>query len=81
MPAMDLPNLDKACDLLGSQDRLAAALGIKSPSISEWRTRGRVPAERCLAIEQLTMGEVTCHDLRPDVFPAARAVADLQLTG
>jgi DNA-binding transcriptional regulator YdaS (Cro superfamily) len=77
---MNLPHLDKACEMLGSQDRLAAALGIKSPSISDWRTRGRVPAERCLAIELLTVGEVTCHDLRPDVFPA-RATASLQMTG
>lgn len=79
-PTMDIPNLDKACDLLGSQDRLAAALGIKSPSISEWRTRGRIPAKRCLAIEQLTLGKVTCHDLRPDVFPEV-TVASLQMAG
>jgi DNA-binding transcriptional regulator YdaS (Cro superfamily) len=76
---MDLPHLDIACSLLGSQDRLAAALGIKSPSISEWRLRGRVPAARCLAIEHLTLGKVTCHDLRPDVFPAV--VAGLQKAG
>lgn len=72
--------LDKACESLGSQDRLAAALGIKSPSISDWRKRKRVPAERCLAIEVLTLGAVTRQDLRPDVFGDASA-ANLREAG
>lgn len=63
--------LDKATEHVGSQQALAAALGIKSPSITEWRQRGRVPAERCIAIEQATGGAVTRYDLRPDVFGAA----------
>lgn len=68
--------LDLACDLLGGQTALAAALGITSPSISEWRKR-RVPAERCQDIEVLTLGRVTCHALRPDVFrmPADKTAA------
>jgi DNA-binding transcriptional regulator YdaS (Cro superfamily) len=68
--------LDRACEALGTQDALAAALGIRSASISGWRERGKVPAERCLAIEKATQGAVTCQDLRPDVFgptPAAPA--------
>lgn len=77
---MHNPHLDRACALLGSQDRLAAALNIKSPSISEWRQRGQVPVKRCLAIEELTGGEVTCHQLRPDLFPAPTAAA-LQMAG
>jgi DNA-binding transcriptional regulator YdaS (Cro superfamily) len=67
--------LNLACNLMGGQSALAAALGIKSPSISEWRKR-RIPAERCQDIEALTLGRVTCHALRPDVFrlPAAQTV-------
>ncbi len=60
--------LDEACRLMGSQDALARQLTIKSPSISGWRDRGKVPAERCLAIEQATAGQITRQDLRPDVF-------------
>ena len=67
---MDKTPLEVAIDTLGSQQALADALGIRSPSITEWKQRGRVPAERCMAIETATGRAVTCHDLRPDVFPA-----------
>lgn len=65
--------LDRACKILGSQEALAAALGIRGPSISGWRERKRVPAERCVAIEQATKGQVSRSELRPDIFgsPAA----------
>ena len=67
--------LNKACEVMGTQDALASALRIRSPSISDWRKRGKVPAERCLSIEQVTGGRVTRHDLRPDVFGAAATAA------
>lgn len=67
---MNIQALDEACKHVGTQEALAALLGVKSASISGWRERGRVPAERCLAIERATGGKVTCHELRPDVFPA-----------
>lgn len=60
--------LARAIEIFGSQQALADALAIRSPSISGWRQAGRVPAERCAAIEKLTNGQVTRHDLRPDVF-------------
>jgi len=60
--------LDLAIEHVGTQQALADALGIQSPSISEWKSRGRVPAERCRAIQDATEGQVTVHDLRPDVF-------------
>ncbi|WP_447902673.1 YdaS family helix-turn-helix protein [Stenotrophomonas pavanii] len=61
--------LDKAVQAAGSQQALAHLLGIKPPSVSGWYDRRRVPAERCIAIEQAT--GVSRHDLRPDVFGAA----------
>jgi DNA-binding transcriptional regulator YdaS (Cro superfamily) len=67
---MPIESLDKAIAVLGSQDALADALFIKSPSISGWRDRQRVPAERCIAIELATGGVVTRYQLRPDVFGA-----------
>jgi DNA-binding transcriptional regulator YdaS (Cro superfamily) len=65
--------LDQVIEILGSQEALASNLKIRSPSISEWRKRGRVPAERCLEIERLTENRVTRYDLRPDVFGKAAA--------
>lgn len=64
----DTNPLEVAIRTLGSQQALADALGIKSPSITEWRTRERIPAERCIAIETATGGAVTRYDLRPDLF-------------
>jgi len=64
--------LETAIRAAGTQQSLADALGIRSASISEWKVRGRVPAERVLDIETAT--GVSRHDLRPDVFgppPAA----------
>lgn len=60
--------LETAIVILGSQELLAASLKIRSPSISEWRRRGKVPAGRCLEIERLTVGLVTRYEMRPDVF-------------
>ena len=57
-----------AIDCYGSQVAMAAALGVKQPTISEWlRGCRRVPAERCLQIEGGTGGKVRCEDLRPDI--------------
>ena len=51
---------------------LAKALGVSKQAVSHWRTgRYRVPAEHCRKIECLTGGQVTVHDLRPDVFGPA----------
>lgn len=63
--------LERAIQAVGSQQALADALGIKSPSIAEWRKRGRIPAERAVEIERATDGAVTCHELRPDLWPEA----------
>jgi DNA-binding transcriptional regulator YdaS (Cro superfamily) len=68
--------LDKAINHAGGVTALAEKLGVRQSVVSNWRTRGddpRVPAERCIAIEQATLGEVTRYELRPDVFGDAPA--------
>ena len=47
---------------------LAEALGCVPPVVSSWLSRGVVPAYRCVAIERVTKGAITCHELRPDIF-------------
>lgn len=42
---------------------------VRTGHIYYWLKKDRVPPARCAAIEEATAGEVTCHDLRPDVFP------------
>lgn len=68
---MDMTALDRAVEAAGSQLALANTLGIRSPSISGWYDRKKVPVERVLAIESAT--GVSRHDLRPDVFGPAPA--------
>lgn len=62
----DKSALERAIDAAGSQQALADLLGIKPPSIHEWRKRGKVPAERVLAVEEAT--GISRYDLRPDVY-------------
>ena len=50
---------------LGGPTAVARMLGIKAPSVIGWA--GRVPPDRCPAIERATDGRVTCETLRQDV--------------
>lgn len=64
----------RAIDLLGGPTKAAAALGAKHPSvILNWRTRGRVPHNMVLAVEEAT--GISRHELRPDVFGQPDRVA------
>jgi DNA-binding transcriptional regulator YdaS (Cro superfamily) len=65
---MSIEALDRAIAIFETQEAFAAALDIKSPSISEWRRRGKVPHERCSDIERITNGAVKRGDLRPDIW-------------
>lgn len=61
---MNIP-LQKAFDAAGGPTALAALLGEKQSTVSNWKLRGRVPAEKCPDVERLT--GVRCEELRPDV--------------
>lgn len=62
--------LKHAIVMLGSQGEVARAVGVKQPSVSFIVTKGeRVPAEWCIPLERATAGEVTRHELRPDLYP------------
>lgn len=57
--------LERAIQKAGSVVALAKGIDAASSAPSMWKKRGRVPAEKCPAIERLT--GVPCEDLRPDV--------------
>lgn len=50
---------------MGGPAEVARRIGIKPPSVVGWK--GRIPAERCPAIERSYAGRWTCEQLRPDV--------------
>lgn len=62
--------IDRVIECLNpkTQAELARVCSQKPQAVTRWRKTGRVPAVHCLPIEQATAGQVTCHDLRPDVF-------------
>jgi len=59
--------IDKAAAAVGSATELAVRIGVAQSAISNWKARGKVPAEHCIAIERETHGTVTVEDLRPDL--------------
>jgi DNA-binding transcriptional regulator YdaS (Cro superfamily) len=59
-----------------SQAEFAALLGVTQGLVWQWLNgRTVVTAERALAIEQCTGGEVTRAELRPDLFGPSEARA------
>lgn len=56
----------------GGNMLLAAKLGISDSAVSQWK---RCPANRVLEVEAATRGEITRHQLRPDVFGPASSEA------
>ena len=66
---MTVEAIKEASELAGGQTALAAKLGVRQSTVSNWINRDKsVPAERVLAIEAAT--GVSRHRLRPDIYPA-----------
>jgi DNA-binding transcriptional regulator YdaS (Cro superfamily) len=79
------PFLSKAVELAGGQAKLAAGIKawhkahgrdvkISQAHVWNWLNSDTMqpPAEHCRAIEDITNGEVTRYQLRPDVFGNCR---------
>lgn len=56
--------LEQAIEFIGSKSALARALGVSPGAVTNWITRGKVPGDRCIDIETLTLGAVTATQLR-----------------
>lgn len=58
----------------GGVSALALKLGVKAPTVHQWKTGDRKVSPRlALAIEREWPGLASVHDLRPDVFGPAPA--------
>jgi DNA-binding transcriptional regulator YdaS (Cro superfamily) len=62
--------IERAIDAVGGkQVELATRISVTPQAVNQWVSGLRpVPAKHCIAIETATGGQVTRHDLRPDVF-------------
>ncbi len=65
--------LEKAIRTAGGQSALARLIGppVSQGHVWKWLQSGRVPAEQVIPIVKAVDGEVTPHDLRPDIYPDA----------
>lgn len=62
----------EAVKIVGTQDKMAEALGINQAAVSQIVTGHKpIPPARCRHIEFLTRGKITRYQLRPDIFGAS----------
>ncbi|EMV0769288.1 helix-turn-helix domain-containing protein [Salmonella enterica] len=70
--------INLAIELVGSQQKLAAACGVKQPSVWAWlHGKKKVSAENAKRIELATNGHVPAYLIRPDLpdlFPHPKQV-------
>ena len=69
MTHADMTGIDDAIRVAGGVEGLGDRLGCAHSSVVRWRQRGRVPADRVVAIEVAT--GVPRHRLRPDLYGQA----------
>lgn len=61
--------LQRAIDKLGSQAKLARAIGRSTALVSYWlQGQLKIHPEDAVKIERVTEGQVTRAELRPDIF-------------
>lgn len=67
--------IERASGLLGSQNRLAEAMGCSQSKIS-WliKIATAISAEDALAVDRATNGVVSASTLRPDLWPSPEHV-------
>lgn len=55
--------IEQVIKFFGTQVALAQALGVRQPTISNWRTRGHIPHIQQLRIEVLSKGKLKAQPL------------------
>jgi DNA-binding transcriptional regulator YdaS (Cro superfamily) len=58
----------RAASAVGGVAALARALNLAPPTVSQWISGDRpIPTDRCIEVEKITKGAVTCEEMRPDL--------------
>lgn len=63
-------NIDDLISHFGSQVEAARKLGVTQPSLSNWKSRGRIPLLQQLRIQHLTRGKLKAE---PQALKVSRA--------
>lgn len=74
---MSTAALERAIGIAGGQKPLADRIGTTQSQVWYWLARAKkgVPGEYVIPIEQATDGQVSRHDLRPDLYPLSPEAA------
>ena len=65
---MNTEAIRSACDIIGSQARVAAMLGVTPGAVNQWCTGRRdVPLSKAIQLEGVTNGAVTVEQLKPEI--------------
>ncbi|AOM40205.1 transcriptional regulator [Xenorhabdus hominickii] len=59
--------IQRAVNIVGSQEKLAALCGVSQPAVHKWLRGGRVSPQRVFAIVNATDGLVRAYEIRPDL--------------
>jgi len=60
--------ITRAIEHFGSQEKLAKALGVSQGAISQYAKGSKRPsAEVAIRLEEITCGQVSADDVRPDI--------------
>lgn len=59
---------EKINEVFGSQTALAQKLDVNPMTVTQWKRRKRIPAERCHEIVEASGGQISLAELRPDLF-------------
>ena len=62
-------HIQKAIEVCGSQEKLAARVGVSQVAVSKWLRGGDIDPRRAPLIEEATGGVVSRADLFPDLWP------------
>ena len=68
-------HVERAVLRYGSQAKLAEAIGRSQQQISYLMSAKSISAEMAAKLDRATEGEVSKHDLRPDIFGPAMGAA------
>jgi DNA-binding transcriptional regulator YdaS (Cro superfamily) len=62
--------IEKVASIVGNPSKLASALEVRPQHTWNWINRdGRVAPDYAIRCHKLVDGEVTIHQLRPDLYP------------
>jgi DNA-binding transcriptional regulator YdaS (Cro superfamily) len=62
-----------AVEIAGGPTVLARTLKVKPSAVSNWMLRGKVSAMKAVNVEAAVGGQISRHDLRPDLYPRETA--------